>query len=371
MRFIRLLRRRIGVDVTTIDPAPISPGVRDQLEGLGCRVIPGGINSIFRLLEQCVYAAVVCEFWTVAARVLVPVRSAQPWARVIVDSVDVHFLREEAGVAFGAYNAADVAVRREQEVSSYRASDGVVVVTREDQEALEGVGGIRRTYIIPIIVTLRPRPSLPRQPELLFIGGFGHRPNVDGIVWFCREVFPLVQRECPAVRLNVIGGGAPDEVRALGGLGGVSLLGQVPDTSPYLDRAAVSVAPLRYGGGMKGKVTEALAAGIPVVTTSFGTQGLGAVSGEHLFQADTPEDFAKAILRLLGDPELADSMGRAGRERVDRVCGEQTVLEQVAEMVGGFEPPPGGVASMLPRRLFQLRRLWKRVAGGVLRRLPG
>ena len=124
------------------------------------------------------------------------------------------------------------------------------------------------------------------------------------------------------------------------------MVGFVADTHPWLDDATVSVAPLRYGGGMKGKVTEALSHALPVVTTSFGAQGLGAVSGVHLHVADTAEDFADAVTLCLRDPDEAARMGLRGQQLVESACGTERVRRDLAAAFAadpvardGGEPP--------------------------------
>ena len=114
---------------------------------------------------------------------------------------------------------------------------------------------------------------------------------------------------------------------------GVEYLGHVPDTTPYLDAAAVSVAPLRYGGGMKGKVNEALAHGVPVVTTSIGAQGFDAADGREMFIADEPLTFANAVVRLLGDRPLQEKIGAAGQALNARYCSPEVVETLIGEMM--------------------------------------
>jgi O-antigen biosynthesis protein len=107
----------------------------------------------------------------------------------------------------------------------------------------------------------------------------------------------------------------------------------VPDLQPLLDRSRALVAPLRYGAGMKGKVTQSLAAGLPVVTTPIGAQGLGAVDGRDMLIAEDPAAFADAIVRLYRDPDLWARLSSGGRSVVERVCSTATMRERVAELL--------------------------------------
>jgi glycosyltransferase involved in cell wall biosynthesis len=198
----------------------------------------------------------------------------------------------------------------------------------------------------------------------LFVGGFKHDPNVDGILWFVAEVWPSVRAGSPDATITVVGSHVPASVRDLGRVEGVDVVGYVPRTEPYLERAAVSIAPLRFGGGMKGKVVEAMASGLAVVTTSTGAQGLGAVSGRHLIVADEPEEFARSVVGLLADPDRAEDIGRAGRELVAATCSPEAVglklEEMLAEVVDRGRPavpPPRWLLRAVKYRILSWKTL--------------
>jgi O-antigen biosynthesis protein len=277
------------------------------------------------------YDWVLFEFWHEAARFRDAVellRVRCPTTRIAVDTVDVHYLRESAAFRLGAaYHGAmrDIEVRKRKELAVYEAADLVLVVSAEDAASLTADGITTERLFVPNIVTPQARSPARRSNELLFIGGFRHPPNVQGIRWFVSEVYPLVRARVPDVRLKIVGSDAPAEIRALGASPGVDVLGFVEDTRAVLDCAAVSVAPLLFGAGMKGKVTEALSFGVPVVTTSVGAQGLGAASQIHLMIADRAEEFADAVVQCLRDPVSAADMGRRGQELVVGLCGHEPV----------------------------------------------
>jgi hypothetical protein len=125
-------------------------------------------------------------------------------------------------------------------------------------------------------------------------------------------------------------------VLQLANLKGVRVIGYVPDTGPYLDRATLSIAPLRFGAGMKGKVTEAMAAGLPVVTTSVGAQGLKVTPGKHLLLADSSSDFANAVVRLLNDPDYGIDLGKNGQKFIASTCGPLIIEKQIEEITHCF-----------------------------------
>ena len=159
----------------------------------------------------------------------------------------------------------------------------------------------------------------------------------------------LVRQTVPEARLIIVGSNATREVKEPAEVPGVEVCGYVPDTGPYLDRAAVLIAPLRYGGGMKGKVCEALASGVSVVTTSVGAQGIPLVSGISACIADSPREFADAVVSILRSPADAERMGAKGREVMVGLCSAQAVAPQVQKLVELVRASPSASAAALAK----------------------
>jgi GT2 family glycosyltransferase len=156
--------------------------------------------------------------------------------------------------------------------------------------------------------------DLDRRSDLLFVGSFSHQPNVDGVLWFCREILPVLTRLWPSLKVQLIGSDPPEQVRKLA-CHNIEVTGFISDAEleqRYL-QARVAIAPLRFGGGMKGKVIEALRFGLPIVTTSAGVQGFQDWEG-IIARADDAESFADAIVRLLKDPLLWNSTSTAAQD---------------------------------------------------------
>jgi glycosyltransferase involved in cell wall biosynthesis len=133
---------------------------------------------------------------------------------------------------------------------------------------------------------------------------------------FCAEVLPRLRAQRPSLKLQIVGADPSPAVRRLGQLPGVTVTGSVPDVRPYATRATLTVAPLRIARGTQNKILEAMAMGVPVVTTTVAAGGVDAVPGEHLLTADTPQQACAAILNVLDDPAERARLARAGRERV-------------------------------------------------------
>jgi len=309
-----------------------------KLEAHGVRLLGMGWPSLARALARKHYDVGLFEFYGTAERNAREFRRRQPGAKVIVDSVDVHFARERIGAEVGAFEQSRAENTRKRELTAYRNADAIIVVTDDDERILKAEADMPRLFVLPIIMSPRPRALVDREPELIFVGGFRHSPNLDGLRWFIDEIWPRVYRVMPSTRLTIIGSETPPEIKELDTEPGIQVLGFVEDTAMHLDRAAISVAPLRYGAGMKGKVVEAMSYGLPVVTTSVGAQGINGRSGEHFFVADDAADFAEALKILLGDPGRCRQMGLAGQKHIASLCSPEHIERTVAEMLDAIVP---------------------------------
>lgn len=155
-----------------------------------------------------------------------------------------------------------------------------------------------------------------RPHEIIFLGKLSTVANLDAVEFFVKDIFPRVRLVFPEAVLRVIGIEAPRRLRALHQPGAIEILGEVADVRPYLQRAALSVCPMRLGAGVKNKVLESLAAGTPVVATSIGAAGLELEDGEHFLLADSAEAFAAAVLRILREAPLQRRLIDKGRRLV-------------------------------------------------------
>jgi GT2 family glycosyltransferase len=289
------------------------------------------------VLQHNDFKFIFFELFGMAEQYLGVVRQYSPGTPVIIDTFDVHFLREtrEAITANDAGLLRKAQETQRRELAVYKQADLVLTVTADDKQALLKEDPQLNIAVIPNIHTL-PSSVVPRagRRDLLFVGGFSHTPNVDGVLYFCREILPLVLQQLPQTRLWVVGNAPPPEIVALASQN-IIVTGYALYLAPYLESALVSVAPLRFGSGMKGKIGEAMAWGIPVVTTTIGAEGMGLQDGIDALIADTAEDFALRIIRLHQSPELWDSVAQNARKRVEREWSPDAVDRSLTEILAG------------------------------------
>ncbi len=217
----------------------------------------------------------------------------------------------------------EVAAWRRYERSTRPRFDAIVVFAERDLAPVGASSGQASLVRIPLAVDIPARPLDPHgsdPPTILFVGGFAHPPNVDAALWLGGTIFPRVLKRVPAARLDLVGHEPGAEVRELAG-GPVSVHGSVPDVTPYLDRAALVVAPIRIGGSMRMKVLEALAAGKALVATSRAAEGVEATAGEHYVLATDEEELVEALVGLLLDRERCAALGASARRWAEQNLG--------------------------------------------------
>ncbi|MFA5114045.1 MAG: glycoside hydrolase family 99-like domain-containing protein [Candidatus Margulisiibacteriota bacterium] len=256
-------------------------------------------------------------------------------ARIIFDTVDLHYLRETRGAELSG----DPERRRlagslkQRELGVALRADVTLVVSRHEQELIEREGLGIRVEVVPTIqeVVGRGAPFGERR-DLFFVGGFRHAPNLDAMLYFLKEVWPLVSGKLPGVKLFVIGGNPPPELLALAAER-VIIAGQVPDIAPYLERCRLSVAPLRFGAGVKGKINLSMAYGVPVVATPLAAEGMNLTPGEDVLTAERPAEFAAAVTRLYNDELLWHRLSQGGLENVRRHFSPEAARQAVAAVL--------------------------------------
>lgn len=215
--------------------------------------------------------------------------------------------------------------------------DAVTVVSDADRVALEAAaGGPLTTLEIPIAVDGDELAFEERRPgarDVLSVATMFYPPNVEGVSWFATEAFGRVRAELPETRFRIVGSRPPSHVRDLATpSSGIEVTGYVPDVTPLFRDSAVLVVPLHSGSGMRVKILEAFARGIPVVSTTIGVEGIEAAHDRHLLVADTPETFAAAVTRVIREPETAARLARAARALIEERYDWRTALRPLDDL---------------------------------------
>lgn len=180
-------------------------------------------------------------------------------------------------------------------------------------------------------LTVQDDGEMDSVKNLLFTGTMNYFPNSDAVIYFCNEIFPLIQKRYPEVTFYIVGNHPTEQVRRLSERKGVIVTGFVPDVRPYFQKASVFVAPLRAGSGIQTKNLEAMAMETPVVTTSIGAMGLDAEEGKELLIADTPESFAERVINLIENPEVKYKLAKAGRKRIEASYDWRVLVERLEQ----------------------------------------
>jgi putative sugar O-methyltransferase len=327
VNMMRLLQR-FGCQITYVPESNFAyrGAYTEALLEMGVRVAyHPHISSVRAMLEavQGNFDVVfLCRAY-IADRYLGLVRELAPHARIVFYTVDLHFLREEreAQMSGDAALIAAATRTRASELASIRGSDVTIVLSTYERDLLARELPEARVHVLPL---LRDIPAALEAPgpegrrDILFVGTYQHPPNVDAAIFFARAVWPLLRPRLPGARLLLVGSEVTPEVTALAAEDGVEVLGFVQDLDALMARVRVSVAPLRYGAGLKGKVASALQAGLPTVATTIAAEGMALRDGHDILIADTPEEMAAAVLRLHEDDALWRALAAQGFDFVRR-----------------------------------------------------
>jgi len=313
----------IGEHVTTdgtYRPYSLTDAIRSLLTGqaitVQARMKPALIDHILPQLKGTRFDAILIE--GIHAAVYIPqLRDAFPDAAVIIRQSNVEFemLSRNAAAAGNPairwFYQRQASFMKRFETEAMRMADGVTAISESDADTFRRlIPGLRCAVVAPgCHIPASITPASARAASLVAISNWSWAPNHVGLEWFIRHVWPKVSDRAPECRLDVVGGGLPDHLSAiLRADPRIRLHGFVPDTEPFRQSGAVFIAPLLSGGGVKIKVVEAMASGIPIVTNRFGAEGLPVANGVHLHVADDPERQATLITELLSDPAQRQRM---------------------------------------------------------------
>jgi O-antigen biosynthesis protein len=314
-----------------------------QIQALGVEVIYHPVHSnVTRFLERHAseYEVIMLSRATVAVKHIDTVKNAAPRARVIFDTVDLHFLRQEreAELANDAIARAAAARMKRTELEIMSKADVTLVVSPVEEKLLDEIApDVRVSIVSNIHVPMPGAKAFSERSGAIFIGGFRHPPNLDAITWYVENVLPILRAKNANIITTVIGSNAPPSLQKFAADDFV-IAGFVPDVTPYYDAARLSISPLRYGAGVKGKVNISMQYGVPVVATSPSVEGMYLCDGADVLRADDAEAFADAMIRANTDEALWNTLRMNGLQNIETHFSRITARRALSPLLEVTDP---------------------------------
>ncbi|PYO16678.1 MAG: glycosyl transferase family 2 [Gemmatimonadetes bacterium] len=339
MSHVCRILRRLGCHVTFLPENRAQDGDYTRaLQAAGVEALYHPyVLSLERHLRQAGarYQAVIMSRVDVASQVIDAVRRHCPRAQRVFDTVDLHFLREaRRAEVTGERHAAHAERLKAKELAVARACNVTLVVSPAERDLLAREAPDVAVDVLSLIVTAdRTETPFAERSGILFIGNFQHPPNCDALEDYLRNIHPAVRERLPHVVFTVIGAHVPPHLERLGD-DGVQFAGPVADIRPHFAAARLSVAPLRYGAGIKGKINTSLAFGVPVVTTTVGAEGMELHHADNILIADAPEAFAEAVVALHSDAALWTRLSANGLRAVTTQFSVANAERALARVLG-------------------------------------
>lgn len=313
--------QRVGIEALY---APYCTSVREHLKDHGERY-----DLVFLIRPE------------VVRRNLKQIRELCPNAKVLYHTIDLHYLRMErdayANQNTGKLHQAEA--MKNTEFAAIRASDATIVHSTEELRILRSEGLQEKLCVFPLILdTPGSKVGFGDRDGIVFIGGFQHPPNIDAVKFMAGEIMPLLRELVPGIKFHVIGSKPTQEIRSLA-CDDIIIHGFVKDLSKELARRRVSVAPLRYGAGIKGKIGTAMAVGLPVVATSIAAEGMSLETGKNILVADNAGAFAEAVAALYSDESLWDKVSKNSVQFAEKEWGAEAAFEIFSDILSELDQP--------------------------------
>lgn len=308
--------QRVGVEVLY---APHTTSVSQHLEEFGFRY---DLALLFRP--------------SVMERHVEDVRQWCPQAKILYHTQDLHHLRmtREAELFADEHRSAEARKMKWREMAAIERADLSLVVSEVEMELIKQQFAPGKVDVMPLILdTHHTTKAFAERHNIVFVGGFQHPPNTDAVLYFIRDIMPLLRQSLPGVRFYIVGSNCPDEI-AVHAAEDIVVTGFVEDLNALLDQMKISVAPLRYGAGIKGKIGSAMAAGLPVVATSLASEGMGLIDEKHLLVANSAEEITAAIVRLYQREDEWIRISGNGLRFADEVWGAETAWDRLTAILG-------------------------------------
>ncbi len=312
---------RLGFEVTFI-PSDLEylGAYTESVRRLGVRCLHrnevGTIKKHLELEGEHYDFALMCRA-PIATHYIDDIRRHAGRAKIILNTSDLHYLRDirEAELSGDRSKIEAARVAKNWELDVIQRCDVTIVMSQVEKDILAVELPTSDIRLLPLMF-VEPADDVPpfsARKDIIFIGGFPHQPNVDAALYFAREIFPRIRARLPDVTWHVVGNSPPPEVIALNDIEGIRVHGFVKDITPLFRSARLSVAPLRYGAGIKGKLGTSLGYGVPGVVTTIAAEGMLLKDGKEIRIADDPQSFADAVVALYEDESAWTAMSANGR----------------------------------------------------------
>ncbi len=274
-----------------------------------------------------------CDF---ARKHIADTRLYAPRSRIIFDTVDLHFVRteREAQITSDSETREKARQKEQLEYDLIDQADETWVVSNVEQKLLREARPHKSVEIVSTIAEV-PGSKTPfaLRRDCLFIGGFQHTPNIDAVLFFVQKIYPLVSEHLPDAKFYIIGDKAPPEIVALA-TERIVIAGWQRDIRPFFDSAKLSVAPLRFGAGVKGKINQSMGFGVPVVATTLAIEGMPLINRRDILVADEAEDFAHALIELYKSEALWNNLSENGIRKTRALYSIEAAREKLKLLFG-------------------------------------
>jgi polysaccharide biosynthesis protein PslH len=325
--------------------------LRSNLPDMAHRLWSDEFDARFQQwLAQHRYDIVQVEGIELARYVTTRRLSSRP--RIVFDDHNVEFLLQQRAyhldrARVGRFHSAAYSALQAHRLRAYErlvceSADAVIAVSEQDADKLRSIAR-SEPVVIPNAIDLSDYPFVEERSTdgctLLFPGTMDFRPNADAAIWFVEAILPRLERAVPDVQCFFAGRRPQDRLVRHGQRDPqIAVTGDVPSMTPYWDRATLCILPLQIGGGSRFKALEAMALGVPIVSTSLGMEGIDASAGHDYLRADDAASFAESVRHLLDDPSLQRSLARHARQVVQRGYTQAVVTERLASLYQRLHP---------------------------------
>lgn len=343
LEIVRILREA-GHTLTFLAYTETAPKYQRILEDLGVECVSDANRALRKSADamRCFlishdFEVAILSMYNCYNRYASYIRSALPKCRLVFDTTDLASLRckRQAEIEGTAEAFAYAEQVKAEETAALKDADSIWTVSEEERKLVSDlipgsdvrvVGNIHRIEEV--------RVGFQERKGLAFIGSYGHAPNIDGVRWFMKYVFPIIKNRLPDVEVSIIGPNPPEDFHEYAKhYAGVRVTGYVEDHRSILSSSRVGIAPLRFGAGVKGKIAEYFCCGLPCVSTTIGIEGMNLIPGKEVLVGDTPEDFAGAVIQAYTNPDIWLGLSESGVEYVMRELSIRAVAPRLLAAV--------------------------------------